>query len=257
MKYFLTVLSQLVFSLFMYSMGSVFFGAALIPSLMLFCKVWNATLVMTPLPRFFFLGITLAAGYFIFGFTLILLVGFFRAILQLRLKEGNHPIFSKEALKWAFMGSLYLMINFTFIEFILLTPFANLLFRLLGAKLGKNVQFNSKYVYDATLLEIGDNTVVGGGAIIIGHIVERGLLRLKKVKIGKNVTIGSHCTIMPGCEIEDGAIIGASAVLLKDTKVGRREIWFGIPAEPIRKKERPQGPNSSVSLPTPPSENPS
>jgi len=60
-------------------------------------------------------------------------------------------------------------------------------------------------------------------------------LRLKKVKIGRNVTIGSHATIMPGCEIGDGAIIGASAVLLKDTKVGRRQIWFGIPAEELRR----------------------
>ena len=55
------------------------------------------------------------------------------------------------------------MIHYTFIDFILLTPFANLLFRMLGARLGRNVQFNSKDVYDASLLEIGDNTVVGGG----------------------------------------------------------------------------------------------
>jgi acetyltransferase-like isoleucine patch superfamily enzyme len=132
------------------------------------------------------------------------------------------------------------MVNFTFIDFILLTPFANLLFRLLGAKLGRNVQFNSRHVYDATLIEIGDNTVVGGGAIILGHIVERGKLKLKKVKIGKNVTIGSHSTIMPGCEIGDGAVIGASAVLLKDTKVDARDVWFGIPAESIRHKRQMQ-----------------
>ena len=174
MKWLWMTISQLLFSLFMYLMGSIFFGAALVPSLMLVLKVWNTTLTMALLPRLFFLGTTLALSYFIFGFTLILLVGFFRTGLGLKLREGNYPIFSKEALKWAFISSLYLMINFTFIEFILLTPFANLLFRLLGAKLGKNVQFNSKYVYDATLLEIGDNTVVGGGAIIIGHIVERG-----------------------------------------------------------------------------------
>lgn len=135
------------------------------------------------------------------------------------------------------------MIQYTFIDFILLTPFANLLFRLLGAKLGKNVQFNSKFVFDATLLEIGDNTVVGGGAIIIGHIVERGILKLKKVKIGRNVTIGSHSTIMPGCEIGDHAIIGASAVLLKDTKVASREIWFGIPAEAVRKRHSAESPS--------------
>jgi acetyltransferase-like isoleucine patch superfamily enzyme len=236
MKWLRQTAVQLLFSLVMYALAAVFFGVALMPGLALLLKAWNATRASGPLFRLFCLGTSLAAGFFLFGFTLILLVGGFRTVFRLRLKEGNHPFFSWEAMKWAFISSLYLLINFTFIEFILLTPFANLLFRLLGAKLGKNVQFNSKYVFDATLLEIGDNTVVGGGAIIIGHLVERGVLKLKKVKIGKNVTIGSHCTIMPGCEIGDRAIIGASAVLLKDTKVEPRDVWFGIPAQSMREK---------------------
>ena len=236
MKWLITTIIQGMFTILMYLLASLFFGAALIPGIALFLKVQEATVSSNQLSKLFWQGTAIAAGYFLFGFALIFLVGGFRTLFRLRLKEGNHPLVSFEALKWAFISSLYLMINFTFIDFILLTPFANLLFRLLGAKLGKNVQFNSKYVYDATLLEIGDNTVVGGGAIIIGHIVERGILKLKKVKIGKNVTIGSHCTIMPGCEIGDKAIIGASAVLLKDTKVEARDVWFGIPAESMRKK---------------------
>jgi hypothetical protein len=237
MNWILVTLGQLLFSLFMYGMGALFFGAAMVPGLALLIKVWQESASLAMLPRLFLVGVSVAFGYFLFGLTLIVLVGLVRTVFQLRLKEGSYPVFSAQACKWAFMSSLYLMINYTFIDFILLTPFANLLFRLLGAKLGKNVQFNSKYVYDATLLEIGDNTVVGGGAIIIGHIVERGKLKLKKVKIGKNVTIGSHCTIMPGCEIGDNAIVGASAVLLKDTKVEARDVWFGVPAESIRHKK--------------------
>ena len=235
MKSWIMTGGQVIFTVFMYGMGALFFGLAMVPGLALVLQSWEWTAGMSAFPRAFFLGASIALGYFIFGLTLILLVGAFRTAFRLRLKEGNYPLFSWQALQWAFISSLYLMINFTFIDFILLTPFANLLFRLLGAKLGRNVQFNSKFVFDATLLEIGDNTVVGGGAIIIGHIVERGLLRLKRVRIGKNVTIGSHATIMPGCEIGDGAIIGASAVLLKDTKVGRRQIWFGIPAEELKR----------------------
>ncbi len=238
MKSVLITLGQLVFAVFMYVIGAMFLGAALMPALALVAKTWQITAGAEVSLRLFFMGFAIALGYFIFGLSLVILVGLFRTILRIRLKEGRYPIFSFEALKWALISSLYLMVNYTFIDFILLTPFANLLFRLLGVKLGKNVQFNSKFVYDATLLEIGDNTVVGGGAIIIGHIVERGVLKLKKVKIGRNVTVGSHSTIMPGCEIGDGAIIGASAVLLKDTKVAPREIWFGIPAEPIRHRKR-------------------
>lgn len=236
MKGFLITLGQLIFSVVMYLMVTVFFGLALIPGIMLVLSVWGAMQGMGYFLRLPLLGLSLAAGYFLFGFSLIILAGFTRSALRLRLKEGRYPIFSLPALKWAFVSSLYLMINFTFIDFVLLTPFANLLLRLLGARLGKNVQINSKFVFDATLLEIGDNTVVGGGAIIIGHVVERGILKLKKVIIGKNVTIGSHATIMPGCEIGDGAIIGASAVLLKDTKVAPRAVYFGVPAEPIELK---------------------
>jgi acetyltransferase-like isoleucine patch superfamily enzyme len=234
MKSFLATLGQLIFSLSMYLIATVYFGLASMPGVALVLKAWQAGKGMSQFARYSLLGFSLSAGYFLFGFTLILLAGCTRALLRLRLKEGVYPIFSLGGLKWAFISSLYLLINFTFIDFILLTPFANLLQRLLGAKLGKNVQINSKFVFDATLLEIGDNTVVGGDAIIIGHVVERGRLKLSKVKIGKNVTLGSHCTVMPGCEIGDNAIIGAGAVLLKNTKVEPRAVYYGVPAEPIK-----------------------
>ena len=227
MKWLLTVLVQLFFAIFMYLMGAIFFGAALVPGLALVLKVWHTTDTMTPLLRFFYVGIAISLGYFIFGLMLIVLVGLFRTIFQLKLKEGTHPLASIEAMKWAFISSLFLMIHYTFIDFILLTPFANLLFRLLGAKLGKNVQFNSKYVFDATLLEIGDNTVVGGGAIINCHIIERNSLKLKKVRIGSNVLLGSHCTIMPGCEIGDHAIIAAGTIVPKGTIVPARTVYAG------------------------------
>ena len=227
MKWLLTVLVQLFFAMFMYLMGSIFFGAALVPGLALVLKVWHTTDTTTSLLRLLYVGIAISLGYFIFGLMLTALVGLFRTILQLRLKEGTHPLVSIDAMKWAFISSLFLMIHYTFIDFILLTPFANLLFRLLGAKLGKNVQFNSKYVFDATLLEIGDNTVVGGGAIINCHIIERNSLKLKKVKIGCNVLLGSHCTIMPGCEIGDHAIISAGTIVPKGTIVPPRTVYAG------------------------------
>ncbi len=236
MKSFLLTLSQLLFSLAMYALGIIFFGLALTPAVFIFLKVWVIMDGAGIWLRCLSIGLTLASGYFIFGFGLIILAGTVRTLFGIRLREGNHKIFSLESFKWAFVSSLYLLINFTFIDFILLTPFANLLQRLLGARLGRNVQINSKFIFDATLLEIGDNTVVGGGAIIIGHVVERGVLKLKKVKIGKNVTIGSHATIMPGCEIGDNAVIGAGAVLLKNTKIEPHSMWYGVPAENIRKR---------------------
>jgi serine acetyltransferase len=236
MGWLLLTIGQLFFSLIMYVLGTVYFGLALVPSLMLVFTVWGYAQHQGAFMKLFLLGMSISAGFIIFGLTLLLLVGLTRTILRIRLKEGTHAMFSWQAMQWAFIGTLYLLINFTFMDFVLLTPFANLLLRLLGAKLGKNVQINSKDIYDASLLEIGDNTVIGGGAIIDCHIVERGRLKLKKVKIGKNVTIGSHSTVMPGCEIGDNAIIGAGAMLLKNTKVDPKAVYIGVPAEPLRPK---------------------
>ena len=234
MKSYLITLGQLVFSLFLYLLAVVYFAVALIPGIALVLKAWSLGQGSSNFIRFLLLGFSIGAGYFLFGFSLIVGVGLVHALFRIRLKEGDYPIFSRGALTWAFYGALHLMINFTFIDFILLTPFANLLLRLLGAKLGRNVQVNSKNIGDASLLEIGDNTVIGGNATIIGHVVERGKLKLRKVKIGKNVTIGLNSVVMPGCEIGDNAVIGAGAVLLKNSKVEPGAIYFGVPAEPIR-----------------------
>jgi acetyltransferase-like isoleucine patch superfamily enzyme len=238
MKSLLVTIGQLLFSLGLYVMGIGFYGLAFVPGIYIVLRIWQDTQSLSLLLRCIFLGLGLASGYILFGLTLVFLVGGARTILRLRLKEGSHRIISYEAAKWAFISSLYLLINFTFIYFILLTPFANLLLAMLGAKIGKNVQVNSKFVFDASLLEIGDNTVIGGGAVIIGHQVERGVLKLRRVRIGKNVTIGSNAIIPPGCEIGDRAIIGAGAVLLKNTKVQPHSVWYGVPAQNIRKRAK-------------------
>lgn len=244
MKSILITIGQLLFSLFMYAIGTVFFALALMPGIALVMKSWTKSLGMYGLPKLFIIGGSLAGAYFLFGFTLIAIIGLTRVIFRLRLKEGDYPMFSWGVLNWALCNGLYLMISFTFIDFMLLTPFANLLLRLLGAKIGKNVQINSKNMADASLLEIGDNTVIGGSATVICHAVERGKLKLRKVKIGNNVTVGLNAVILPGCEIGDNAIIGASAVLLKNTKVEPRAICYGVPAEAIRPNHHKQESNN-------------
>ncbi len=218
----------------MYCLGTLYFGIALTPGILLVLKAWQAGLGLNIITRCVFLGLAVAGGYFLFGLSLLVLVGASRIILGIRLEEGDYPLFSRGAVKWAVVTVLSMMVNFTFAEFILLTPFVNFLLKMLGAKLGRNVQINSKYVFDLSLIEIGDNTVVGGWAFISGHVVERGILKLKKVRIGRNVTIGSHAKVMPGCEIGDNAIIGASAVLLKNTKVAPGAVYVGVPAKQVK-----------------------
>jgi hypothetical protein len=44
----------------------------------------------------------------------------------------------------------------------------------MGANIGCNVQINSSYCADLSVLELGDGAVIGGHATVICHSFERG-----------------------------------------------------------------------------------
>ena len=236
MKWVVTSVIQLLLTFFLYLIGALAIGTALYPGLSLCFHVWRLTAGSIMEIRLLLLGLTLAGAYFITGICLILITGSIRTLFQLKLKEGIYPLSSPEAFKWALTNSLMLLVWNVFGDFILLTPLASIFYRLMGAHLGKNVQINSKFGADLSLLEIGDESVIGGHSTVICHSVERGRLVLKKVKIGRRVTVGLNTVILPGAQIGDGAIIAAGAVLMKDAVVEPRSVFVGVPA--INARER-------------------
>jgi len=69
---------------------------------------------------------------------------------------------------------------------------------------------------------LGNNVSVGHNALVHGCTVE------------DNVLIGMGSIVMDDCHIESGSIIAAGAVLLEGTKVGKGEIWAGVPAKKVK-----------------------
>lgn len=242
MRWLVASAIQLLFTFFLYAIGVVVIGIAIYPGLSLCHNVW-VTMSADPIQlRILIFGLCLALAYFVTGICLILITGFVRVIFRLTLKEGTYPLSSTGAFKWALTNSLMLLVWNIFGDFMLLTPLTNIFYRLMGAKLGKNVQINSKFCADLSLIEIGDETVIGGHATVIAHSVERGRLILKKVKIGRRVTVGLNSVILPGADIGDGAVIAAGAVLGKSTKVEDHDVFYGVPA--VSAKERSHKNNS-------------
>ncbi|MBI3996175.1 MAG: hypothetical protein HY352_00805 [Candidatus Omnitrophica bacterium] len=175
------------------------------------------------------LCVAAAAGLFIYGFTLMGMMGLLRILLRVRVSEGEFPLLSLGAAKWGLSMALKSPVSHTFMNIIVLTPFMVFFLRLMGARVGRGVHINSKSCADPLLLEIGDGSVIGGHATIIGHTFERGKLILKKVTIGQHVVVGLNAVILPGAVIGDGAVIAAGAIVPKDTIVAPGAIYKGIP----------------------------
>jgi acetyltransferase-like isoleucine patch superfamily enzyme len=237
LKAFLVSILHLLFAAFLFGFGVVIIGLALIPSASLLYYSWiHVHAIYHTAMRIVLMCFAFSAAYFTFGFSLILLLGLIRTVFRLDLKEGEHRVASIGMMRWMFINALNYLLSIVFMDFILLTPLAAFFFRLMGAKVGKNVQINSKNCADLSLLEIGDNSVIGGHATVICHSFERGRIILRKVKIGKNVVIGLNSVVLPGSEIGDGAFITAGSVLGKNKQVEPHSVYAGVPAESSKER---------------------
>lgn len=101
-----------------------------------------------------------------------------------------------------------------------------------------NIFFNLSYLLwfdynDPHLVKIGNNSYTGYRSTLVPHIMEDEFLSHIPIQIGNHVTIGAGSTILAGVEIDDYAIIGAQSLVRKNTKIGKYEIWGGVPAKKI------------------------
>jgi non-ribosomal peptide synthetase-like protein len=175
-----------------------------------------------------------AAAWFVSGLALLALVPVVRWLtFATGTPVGRFPYLSLGAWRWASYNALTLLVRFTFMNWIRVTPLLPLYHRLMGARIGARVQINTAVMADQNLLTIGDDSVIGGDVTLVAHSAERGRLVTAPVTIGKNVTVGLMAVILPGCTIGDGAVIAAGAVLSKHARVGPGEVWAGVPARRV------------------------
>ena len=86
--------------------------------------------------------------------------------------------------------------------------------------IGKNTSIEDNcVVHSATGIIIGDNTIVGHGAV------------LHCKKIGDNVLIGNNATVLDNAEIGDHCIIAAGSVVTPETKFPAESLAMGVPAK--------------------------
>jgi len=224
---------QAVMTLGLYLELAVLGGIAATPGVYLSLRLYEHTASWSLLLRTGAGCVLLFASYFAYTLCVIFVVGAFRLLTFAGTPLGRFSYYSFKGYQWASYNALILLVRYTCIDFMRVTPFINLFHRLMGMKLGARVQINTAIIGDSNLIEIGDDTVIGGDVTLVGHAAEHGDLVTARVKIGHRVTVGLMAVIFPGVEIGDGAMIAANAIIPKGTKIGPREIWGGVPAKKL------------------------
>jgi carbonic anhydrase/acetyltransferase-like protein (isoleucine patch superfamily) len=102
-----------------------------------------------------------------------------------------------------------------------------------------NVGASAATICASRSIRIGENTIIGAGAMILDNDLHRrgedGLwpsdstTEARAVLIGRSVFIGARAIVLKGVTIGDGAVVGAGAVVTRDVPAGHLAV--GNPAQ--------------------------
>jgi non-ribosomal peptide synthetase-like protein len=205
-------------------------GVALLPAVLFVRIFWDRG----SLPL---LALAFGLAYLIFGLAYLVLVVLVRHLMLFRGREGDYPFISSYAIRWAFLGSLIGLAKILILQHLKGMPILNAFYRAMGARIGRGVVMNSCNLFDFDLIEIGDGAFIGGDAVIIGHVGEAGVLKIRPVRIGARCTVGQSSIVFPGAEMGDGSVLGALSLLSKGKTIPAGTVWGGNPLREIRREE--------------------
>ena len=165
-----------------------------------------------------------------------------------RVRPGNYPLWGWFYWRFWFVRAVVRAVP---VQYLAGTPFLNLYYRLMGARIGKDVFLGGHGLSTFDVLKIGEGSSVGADTSIDGACVEAGELRIAPVAIGRNCWVGNRCALGAGSVMEDGAGLDDLSLLEDGGRVPSGELWRGSPARPAgllppESRRRPWSPASAA-----------
>jgi acetyltransferase-like isoleucine patch superfamily enzyme len=142
--------------------------------------------------------------------------------LEVYPSEGRNPMRSWYKIKNPIRVIFNFMVIFT-CRYMPSLALKNVLYRLVGIKVGKDVSVGLMAMFDIFFpecIEVGDNTVIGYNTTILAHEYLVNEWRRGRVRIGRNVMIGANTTILAGVSIGDGAMVSACTLVNRNIEAG-------------------------------------
>jgi len=110
------------------------------------------------------------------------------------------------------------------------TPFKNVIWRLMGVRIGRRVFDDGVHISEPTLTTIGDECVLNYRSKIQCHSQEDGTFKSDRSTLGAGCTIGVGAFVHYGVMLGDGSALAADSFLMKGEYVPPRARWGGNPA---------------------------
>jgi non-ribosomal peptide synthetase-like protein len=113
------------------------------------------------------------------------------------------------------------------------TPFKNVIWRLLGVRLGSRVFDDGCYLTERTLTIIGNDCTLNTASKIQCHSLEDGTFKSDYTAIGAGCTLGVGSFVHYGVTMGEGAVLAADSFLMKGEEIPVHAQWGGNPARAL------------------------
>jgi non-ribosomal peptide synthetase-like protein len=110
------------------------------------------------------------------------------------------------------------------------TPFKNVVWRGLGATVGKRVFDDGCHFTERSLTVLGDDVTLNAGSEIQCHSQEDGAFKSDRTAIGSGCTIGVGAMVHYGVTMGAGSALACDSFLMKGEEIPPRARWGGNPA---------------------------
>ncbi|HEY2266711.1 MAG TPA: Pls/PosA family non-ribosomal peptide synthetase [Streptosporangiaceae bacterium] len=171
------------------------------------------------------MGLLLAVSFLItpayFVLTERLVLGFRR--LQPQYCSIYDPYFWRHERLWKVPAELYVRMFDG-------TPFKNVVWRGLGATVGKRVFDDGCHFTERSLTVLGDDVTLNAGSEIQCHSQEDGAFKSDRTVIGSGVTIGVGAMVHYGVTMGERSVLAPDSFLMKGEEIPPRARWGGNPA---------------------------
>lgn len=189
------------------------------------------------IPSYLQWGITCAVFPLIYAATLLGSAGLVIALKWLvvgRYQPQTIPLWSNFVWRTELITGLYESIVVGgCLDFLIGTPFAAIVLRLLGMRVGKGVYIETTDFTEFDLIAIGNNVILNHDCTLQTHLFEDRVMKMERVRLESGCQVGTTAVVLYDSLLAADALVQPMSLIMKGEHLPAGTDWQGIPASRV------------------------
>jgi non-ribosomal peptide synthetase-like protein len=151
-----------------------------------------------------------------------------------RYQPGTIPLWSTFVWRTELITGLYeSMIVSGCLNFLLGTPFAPIILRLLGMRIGTGAYIDTTDFTEFDLISIGHNVTLNHNCTLQTHLFEDRVMKMERIRLEHDCQMGSAAVVLYDSLLANDVSIAPLSLIMKGEQVPAATSWQGIPASRV------------------------